>query len=708
LASAVTLTKGLRYDIQALGIRLEKAAAAEELSTRNKTKAKSQTTHEFEIRQILQDMKKLLERIEDAVPLINLAITTSGANLSGSLPASVSPSRLLQASTFLTAGDTQYSISPQGPVQVGPCFTLSLYMLFAGHTHRDNSDADIMRDTIWKEVIHKARVKLVRVPLNWDPISSANGSKTDGNQSVLSSSQYGPTEPLISGEGSASEFAYGLEIVEDLDDDRYHSEEDESQLGPYGDVRRAGIREFLPIHQVSKIFYADTGKILNIGTQGEMNNPVLLLKRDMNALSPRKMMQDRETSDEWQAPPEEADEDESEDDSQDGIDQQIRWESSVHLAEENVQSDQRETKHAWKLPPGLDREWLAFEVYTESEEESASEDGQHVGDSAHTTSRPCSSREGEGDSSLAAGIAGLNLNAKSSPPPYQQVASTTPSEIPIFSPRSSPFGPIRSSLSLLEMLIRLTALQQFQQASHLSIPDEFLTFFLEESSTTGAGGDSDERRRTRRDARRKLGFDPYDESPVKRHGEEYQYQHQEHGQGYERGPKPHEYDQGDESGYDVVGSPGWMREMSVTPQRSPEPWLLRSRDGSSFSRESPTHSSPIQSHFHSARRQTRPVDGGMQEGSVARNEIPSVRSTEASSTRRNSPGRPSPIQPYHHHPPRRPTRPLDRVMQQGSVVKNVSPLGRGTSVETDSTLGTSPGSPTLVSKMDKVDAGSER
>jgi hypothetical protein len=72
------------------------------------------------------------------------------------------------------------------------------------------------------------------------------------------------------------------------------------------------------------------------------------------------------------------------------------------------------------------------------------------------------------------------------------------------------------------MLIRLTALQQFQQSSHLAIPDEFLTFFLSESSTVGSGGDSELRRRARREARARVGFDPYDESPIKQRGEAYQ------------------------------------------------------------------------------------------------------------------------------------------------------------------------------------------
>jgi hypothetical protein len=164
LESAVSLTKAIRWDIQSLALRLAKAANAEEASRRSSTQLKTRLHHEAELRFIVEDIKKLLLRIEDAVPLINLAITTSGASLSTSLPATVSPSRLLQASTFLTAGDTQFSIEPSRPVQVGPAFILSVYMLFAGHAHRAHVEEGGIRDTTWKEVIHKARVKLIRVP----------------------------------------------------------------------------------------------------------------------------------------------------------------------------------------------------------------------------------------------------------------------------------------------------------------------------------------------------------------------------------------------------------------------------------------------------------------------------------------------------------------------------------------------------------------
>ena len=87
--------------------------------------------------------------------------------------------------------------------------------------------------------------------------------------------------------GAGLDYAYHLEIVEDLDDGRVHNEPDST--GAYEDIPRAGFRELIPVHQLAKIFYTDTGKILNLGNErdGE-NNPVLLVKRDLDAsrLSP--------------------------------------------------------------------------------------------------------------------------------------------------------------------------------------------------------------------------------------------------------------------------------------------------------------------------------------------------------------------------------------------------------------------------------------
>ncbi|WEW58695.1 Ran-specific GTPase-activating protein 30 [Emydomyces testavorans] len=498
LESAVSLTKGLRWDIQSLGQRLADVVSKEQLSRKGAASSARRGEVSAQIKLIIKDIRQLLDRIEDAVPLINLAITTSGASLSTTLPATVSPSRLLQASTFLTAGDTQYSVSPAQAVQVGPTFILSVYLLFAGHVRPH--DEETIRNTTWKEVIHKARLKLRRIPmalLHSHPSSSIPSQTLLGGGDVKSSTK-------------GDEFAYQILIIEDLDDGRVHTFESEAeQASHFEDVAQAGIREVIPIHQISKIFYADTGKILNIGSEGEVNHPVLLLKRDVNAIPPRKMMSQDEV--------------EYDNGDEDGSESTLSHNEPdpgnvipTQPAESGISTGDR-----WRFPPGLDLEWVALEVYNESEDS----DSEHELDSPESSAYP-ESADGQINSKLSR----LHIDdTKQSPdsPSCSKQHMTIPQPPPgngsLHTVSNPLFSNIKTSLSLLEMLLRLTSLQQFQQQSHLSIPDELLNFFLEESSTTGAGGDEHHRQRVRAEARRKVGWDPYDESPLKRRGEDYQY-----------------------------------------------------------------------------------------------------------------------------------------------------------------------------------------
>ncbi|TIA08973.1 Ran-binding-domain-containing protein [Aureobasidium pullulans] len=514
LESAVVLTKDLRWEIQALGIRLANAANEEELYRRKSSRAKSKEQNELELQLIVSDVKKLLARIEDAVPLINLAITTSGVNLSTNLPATVSPSRLLQASTFLTAADSQFTATPQQNVQVGPVYVLSIYMLFASHTNRPH-DEESAREATWKEVIHKARLKLVRVPL--DSLYNLPGKLT-----TPSGARYFPKE--LPSDSSSVEYAYQLVLVEDLDDDRVHTfEEDEPQPGPFEEVALAGIRDVIPIHEISKIFYADTGKILNIGSDGESNNPILLLKRDIHAEPPRRMMERRYTEDqdyydEDEERPQTQHSDDTDLDEQAQINAQFFRESTPqpHTDTKEETTSKPDSDAHWRLPPDLDPEWIAFEVHTEEPPTDDEEDADEETDPSTPQPRRTST-----DADLTSNLSRLKLHSASSSPAVNTPAITQIAHQPSTPAQPTPSSNIRTSLSLLEMLIRLTALQQFRQSSHLTIEDELLNFFLEDSATTGAGSNAEYRQRVRRDARRRVGFDPYDESPIKRRGEEY-------------------------------------------------------------------------------------------------------------------------------------------------------------------------------------------
>ncbi|KAK2754274.1 hypothetical protein FQN54_007154 [Arachnomyces sp. PD_36] len=630
LESAVSLTKGLRWDIQALGQRLAKAAASEEHSRRGgKSSSQTRAQNDLELKLIIQDIKKLLNRIEDAVPLINLAITTSGASLSTNLPSTVSPSRLLQASTFLTAGDTQYFISPGQATQVGPTFTLSMYMLFAGHVRPQDEEG--IRETTWKEVIHKARVKLRRVPM-----SSMFPSSTDPEGR--------PRLSHMPAEARGDEYAYQILIIEDLDDDRVHTlDENEPQPESFEGVPTAGMREIIPIHQISKIFYADTGKILNIGTEGETNNPVLLLKRDVNAFPPRRMLDRQEAEyddygdDEFEKDHEEGN---GADHPDDGLQSQIDAQLSGDHQQESPLDD---IPDVWRLPPGLDPEWVAFEVYTEIED-SESESETEPASSPGPTSRSRSV-----DPQITDQLSSLNLNTPSKSPsqsPNPQHQISLPPRPSNSATASNPlFNNIRTSLSLLETLLRLTSLQQFQQQSHLSITDELLNFFLEESSTTGAGGDEQHRQRLRAEARRKVGWDPYDESPLKRRGEDYQTQG-----GYSA----------EEGGWE--GSPG--RWDSVRDEDYP-----------------PSPSDKRQSGFQIRSRQNTPEASSNNGYRASASPSPSSRAKGADNRRTSGVGAGAGVPAA-----------LRRQFPTDSSLRKGSPLSRPMTAQTDEGIGTSPSS----------------
>ncbi|KAL7820619.1 RanGTP-binding domain-containing protein [Trichoderma gracile] len=531
LESALPLAKSLHQQIVSLGRRVEATATVEEHSHRSGTNPPSKAASHEALKKVVSDLKSLLAQIDRDIPLLQLAISASGESLSTSLPAGISPSRLLQASTLLTVGDTQFAQDPTRSVQIGPSFTLSIYMLFLGHASLTASlqDGKIQpgaasnnqqgliqngelkpqgptyglgehdRKPLWQEAIHKARVRLCRSAFT----PAIEGNSLHGNNP----SGLGPDGPLS--------YAYHLEIVEDLDDGRAHEGDGAPQ--PFNGVAKAGIRELIPIHQLSKIFYTDTGKILNFGdgADGE-NNPILLLKRDIKASRPQRPEDDilgetySAASDQTR---QEADEDQQAD-----VDRQLLGESSS--------SESLKDSCATALPKHLDPEWIAFEVFEEDDEgsdasssagpdeDSSDETDERDNSPAKSTSRPRAAM----DSNLVSQIKNLSVQPTSRSGlalrksdskldrPFKDLSKGSARDAQDFVSRS-PFGAITTSLSLIEMLIRLAGLQEFQQASHLSIPDHILTFFLEETSTTGLTGEA--MWRARSETKQRVGFDPY-------------------------------------------------------------------------------------------------------------------------------------------------------------------------------------------------------
>lgn len=461
------------------------------------------------------------------------------------MPTGISPSRFLQASFFLNLGDTQFASDPSRPVQIGPNFHLSLYMLFVGHTQSgtqsgsrglarpatpDPSRAgspqkdepygfgEGERRPIWQEVLHKARVRLCRTPVQWT---------FDHNQGYVPDGFLGPGQesgyPEDQAYGRPDEYAYHFELVEDLNDGRVH-EDGDTKTRPYDTITQAGIRESIPIHQVSRIFYTDSGRILNIGNSDEAgNNPILLLKRDVSAAGNTEVEED--TREPHQFNPSKAIGGSGGDDvdyEQDEIDRQLREETGVP----DLKAVAKPHPLGLHLPPHLDPEWLAFEVFSEDNNCDSSDSGNEADEDSEDeqavphlkAKRPATSQNPSLDANLVAQIKTLSIQ---SPTGLNDISSKAASkELERLDARReeqlvarSPFSSIISSLSLMEMLIRLTSLQEFQQSAHLSIPDHILSFFLEETSTTGLKGE--ERWRARNEAERRVGFDPYTDTPTK-------------------------------------------------------------------------------------------------------------------------------------------------------------------------------------------------
>ncbi|KAI1769338.1 Ran-binding-domain-containing protein [Hypoxylon sp. FL1150] len=478
LEAVVRTARELRADIEVLGKRLQDAASADETEQNGKTASPAAVaSRRSEIHGIIAGIKQLIVDIDDSIPLINLWVSAIGGIQTQ--PSPFSPSRLLQASMLVNVGDMQYILDPTQPMQIGPDFTLSIYMPFRAHVSSENPGEPYgveegQRKPIWQEVIHKARCRLRRVPLDND-LSESNGH---------------------------AKYAYQLQIVEDLDDGRVHTLED-SDVRPtsYDGVTLAGIRELIPVHQISKIFYADVGRILNISNDdGASSNPVLLIKRDVRATPPttnQSAEADRGDQPRLIENVEDSiisDSTLSQGDSQDEIDCQLLQECN---AAENpipvAESAQPRTNNSWKLPRDLDPEWIALEVFEtddENDSDTSDEDQPTPGEEEEEDREALTRRlkrmsRPSVDCNLATQLNRMGIASSSSRPPSRDFGTLIPNSASFDEEllERSPFGAIHTSLSLLEMLLRLTSLQEFEQNTHLSIPDHVLRFYLDESAS---------------------------------------------------------------------------------------------------------------------------------------------------------------------------------------------------------------------------------
>ncbi|QUC23718.1 uncharacterized protein UV8b_07959 [Ustilaginoidea virens] len=345
------------------------ALVAESVNSGGKDNQKKSESKDAEhgIRHVIEETKSLLDRIVRDLPLLQLAITASGESLSTSIPSTISPSRLLQASTFIAMGDWEYAQCPR-TVQIGPAFSLSLYMLFIAHapvgsikgSNPCRADAyglgENDRKPIWQEVIHKAYVRLYRYT-----------TTEDGDQ--MCSCKTGVTSPCIC---ERKGYRYKLEIQEDLNDGRLHCDNDETNPSAGDNLSQC---ECIRVAEICKLFYTDKAKLLNIGdASGEDVRPILLLKRDVERSQQTTLGEDSVDSFAGYKTEGRRRNKPSED-----YDLNDRHVPQSFLST-SASHDTKKLRFLSDLPKHLDPEWLAFEMFAEASDVDSAVGGEDNGE----------------------------------------------------------------------------------------------------------------------------------------------------------------------------------------------------------------------------------------------------------------------------------------------------------------------------------------
>ncbi|KAJ2659311.1 Ran-specific GTPase-activating protein 30 [Coemansia sp. RSA 1200] len=447
---------------------------------------------------IIDDLKALLVNIEEAVPLLNLALTTSGAHLGTSLPPGISPSRLMQASALLSRSSTWHdhrnrsdnqSAGASSDVMVGDPFVLRLYSLFVASV-RPKSKADFT----WKEEFAKCRVALWRCAGRPD-----NKNDEDAAAAVFAQDEY----------------VYELRIIEDLDDGRYHDDDaaaDSAQhsssaslvhkdrdswvsimdrKSPASGPMRAGRIIRIPLDRVASLHYTSAGSLLNIE---DSSSPVLVVSSSGSQVTSSFSLASADDSGAKSAHAEGLDADGTGKMSPAGQTQQtIHWYALEVAVEDNHDQDSATSAASSDDEDGdNDKE---PETGSESESGSDAEADGHSPDSYNTgatnTAEPQLVEEKDKDNSAdyanAANIENPDLLQHDSS--YSEI-SHSDSE---FLAAEEYLRPVeflanewsRCTLSLLEYTIRLASVEMCEQLSHLEVTDEKLRLYL----LGGAPGD---------------------------------------------------------------------------------------------------------------------------------------------------------------------------------------------------------------------------
>jgi len=207
-----------------------------------KDESKSETLSED---YLVKSLTEIITMIDEITPILNLALLTSHTILQQSnqnYPKTIiSPSKLMKVTTELYNSEKKFRESNNTKAKVGPSFSLKMYSLFTSSSRQRKQDVD----WTWKEEFNLARAFINRI----------------GNQ--------------------GNDYFYELEIVENLEDDRYH-EEEELKIGKNNLSNYPNEKFFIPgkkivynISDIRSLFYTSSGSLLHIE---ECTSAVLILK----------------------------------------------------------------------------------------------------------------------------------------------------------------------------------------------------------------------------------------------------------------------------------------------------------------------------------------------------------------------------------------------------------------------------------------------
>lgn len=208
---------------------------------------------------LINSLTDIIVIIDNITPMLNLALLTSQTILQqsshGSIQTMISPSKIMRATIEINKSEMEF-LKTKKANQVGPSFPLKLYSLFTSSSRKGKLDVD----WTWKEEFLLSRTFIKRV------------------------------------KNSEREFNYELEIVENLEDGRYHEPEEidegKKKLKNYPLERNftPGRKIKYDVCNIKSLYYTNAGSLLNI--QG-CTSAVLVLKMEINSLNEKNSSQEQ-------------------------------------------------------------------------------------------------------------------------------------------------------------------------------------------------------------------------------------------------------------------------------------------------------------------------------------------------------------------------------------------------------------------------------